>query len=170
MEEEIVNRVANNQNLVTLDLEDFYPAGKRVVFDIKDWLFQELILREKDFRAYVKNHDWSLYLDQYVVLTCSTDAIIPGWAYLLLTTALQPYAKKVAVGNVELLNALLYEEIINNLDTEPYLDKAVIIKGCTDKPVPESAYISLVQKLQPIARTIMYGEACSSVPLFKRKK
>ena len=169
MEEEIVNRVANNQNLVTLDLEDFYPAGKRVVFDIKDWLFQELILREKDFRAYVKNHDWSLYLDQYVVLICSTDAIIPGWAYLLLTTALQPYAKKVAVGNVELLNALLYEEIINNLDTEPYLDKAVIIKGCSDKPVPESAYISLVQKLQPIAKTIMYGEACSSVPLYKKK-
>ena len=170
MEEQIVNRVANNQNLITLDLEDFYPDGKRVIFDIKDWLYEELILKEKDFRDYIKNHDWNQYQDQYVILTCSTDAIIPGWAYLLLTTALQPYAKKIAVGDAELLNALLFEEIVNNLDTKPYQDKAVIIKGCSDKPVPESAYISLVQKLQPVAKTIMYGEACSSVPLYKRKK
>ncbi|RZS99358.1 DUF2480 family protein [Aquimarina brevivitae] len=169
MADEIINRVANNQNLVTLDLEDFYPEGKRVVFDIKDWLFQELILKEKEFRAHVKNHDWSQYQDQYVVLTCSTDAIIPGWAYLLLTTTLQPYAKKVCTGSVELLNALLYEEIITKLDVAPYENKSVIIKGCAEKPVPESAFLSLIQKLQPIAKTIMYGEACSSVPLYKRK-
>lgn len=170
MEEEIINRVTNNQNLITLDLEELFPDGKRVIFDIKNWLFEELILKEKDFRASVKDHDWSIYKDQYVVLTCSTDAIIPGWAYLLLTTALQPYAKKITVGDLDLLNTLLFEEIITNLDTAKYKDKAVIIKGCSNKPVPENAYITLIQKLQPVAKTIMYGEACSSVPLFKRKK
>ncbi len=169
MAKEIVNRVANNQNLITIDLEDHYPEGKRVLFDIKDWLFEGLILREKDFRQRVKNHDWSQYQDQFVALTCSTDAIIPGWAYLLLTSSLFPYTKKVAVGALETLETILYTEIINNLDVSEYQDKLLIIKGCANKPVPEGAYISLIQKLQPVAKSIMYGEACSSVPLFKRK-
>ncbi|MBQ4820010.1 DUF2480 family protein [Aquimarina sp. MMG016] len=169
MAEEIVNRVANNQNLITFDLEDYYPEGKRVIFDIKDWLFEGLLLREKDFRQHVSDHDWSQYQDQYVALTCSSDAIIPGWAYLLLTSSLIPFAKKVVVGSPETLETILYNEIINDLDVTHYQDKFLIIKGCANKPVPEGAYIALIQKLQPVAKSIMYGEACSSVPLFKRK-
>lgn len=169
MKDEIINRVANNQKLVTLDLEDFYPAGKRLVFDIKDWLYEGLILREKDFREHVAAHDWSQYQNYYVALTCSTDAIIPGWAYLLLTSHLSPYTQKVVVGSLETLETLLYNEIITNLDVTEYKDKFVIVKGCSNKPVPDGAYVTLVQKLQPVVKSLMYGEACSSVPLYKRK-
>ncbi len=169
MADEIINRVANNKNLITFDLEEYYPKGNRILFDIKDWLFEELILREKDFRKLVLDHDWSQYQDTYVALTCSTDAIIPGWAYLLLTSALQPFAKKVAVGSLEALETILYAEIINTIDISEYQNKLIIIKGCTNKPVPNGAYVNLIQKLQPVAKSIMYGEACSSVPLYKRK-
>lgn len=169
MAEEIINRVANSK-LKTIDLEDFYPAGNRVVFDIKDWLFEELILREKDFRAHVKNHDWSQYTNAYVALTCSTDAIIPSWAYLLLSTELQPYAKNVVIGNLELLETVVYSEIIQQLDLTEYKDSPVIIKGCSNKPIPPSAYTLLINRVQPIAKSLMYGEACSTVPLFKKKK
>lgn len=169
MADEIINRVANNKNLTTFDLEEYYPKGDRILFDIKDWLFEELILREKDFRKLVLDHDWSQYQDTYVALTCSTDAIIPGWAYLLLTSALQPFAKKVAVGSLEALETILYAEIINTIDISEYQNKLIIIKGCTNKPVPNGAYVNLIQKLQPVAKSIMYGEACSSVPLYKRK-
>ena len=169
MAEEIVNRVANNKNLISFDLEDYYPEGDRILFDIKDWLFEGLLLREKDFRKHVSDHDWSQYKNSYVALTCSTDAIIPGWAYLLLTSSLFPFTKKVVVGSLETLETILYTKIINNLDVSEYQDKLVIIKGCANKPVPQGAYIDLIQKLQPIAKSIMYGEACSSVPLYKRK-
>ncbi len=169
MAEEIVNRVANNKNLITFDLEEYYPEGDRILFDIKDWLFEGLLLREKDFRKYVTEHDWSQYQDKYVALRCSTDAIIPGWAYLLITSALSPFAKKVAVGSLDNLETIVFNEIINDLDVSVYQDKLLIIKGCANKPVPEGAYISLLQKLQPVAKSIMYGEACSSVPLYKRK-
>ncbi|WP_271783385.1 DUF2480 family protein [Aquimarina algiphila] len=169
MAEEIVNRVANNKNLITFDLEDYYPEGNRILFDIKDWLFEGLLLREKEFRKHIVEHDWSQYQDTYVALSCSTDAIIPGWAYLLLTSAVLPFAKKVVVGSLENLETILYNEIINTLDFSEYQDKLLIIKGCANKPVPQGAYISLIQKLQPIAKSIMYGEACSSVPLYKRK-
>ncbi|WP_299212855.1 DUF2480 family protein [uncultured Aquimarina sp.] len=169
MAEEIINRVANNKNLITFDLEEYYPNGERVLFDIKDWLFEGFMLREKDFRKYVSDHDWSQYQNKYVALSCSTDAIIPAWAYLLLTSSLMPFAKKVAVGSLENLEIILYTGIINALDVSEYQDKLLIIKGCSNKPVPENAYIELIQKLQPVAKSIMYGEACSSVPLFKRK-
>ncbi|WP_459210201.1 DUF2480 family protein [Aquimarina rhabdastrellae] len=169
MADEIINRVANNQKLVSFDLEEYYPKGQRVLFDIKDWLYEGLILREKDFRAKVAQHDWSQYQDHYIALCCSSDAIIPGWAYLLLTSQLIPYTKKVVVGTLDHLETILYNEIITTLDTTTYKDKLVIIKGCSNKPVPEGAYIALIQKLQPIAKSIMYGEACSSVPLYKRK-
>lgn len=169
MAEEIVNRVANNKNLITFDLEEYYPEGKRILFDIKDWLFEGLLLREKEFRQHVSDHDWSQYQDQYVAFTCSTEAIIPGWAYLLLTSAIAPYAKKVVVGSLETLETIIYHEIITDLDLSPYQDKFLIIKGCSNKPVPEGAYIFLLQKLQLVAKSIMYGEACSSVPLYKRK-
>ena len=168
MQKEIINRVANSK-LATIDLEDFYPEGKRVVFDIKDWLFEGLILREKDFRLSAKEHNWSQYKNSFVALTCSTDAIIPGWAYMLLTSHLDAYAKKVLVGNLETLETSIYQDIIASIDISKFKDKPIIIKGCSNKPVPENAYILLTSKLLPVAKSIMYGEACSSVPLYKRK-
>lgn len=167
MAEEIINRVANSK-LVVFDLEDFYPEGKRIVFDIKDWLYEGFVLREKDFRESVKNYDWSQHQDQYVALTCSTDAIVPAWAFMLITLQLQPYTKKTVLGNLEALETEIYQEIIANLDTEIYKDKPVIIKGCSKKPVPDSALIMVSNKLKPVVKSILFGEACSSVPLFKR--
>ena len=168
MADEIINRVAKSK-LVVVDLEDYYPKGKRIVFDIKDWLYEGIVLREKEFRSQVTTHDWSQYQDAYVALTCSTDAIIPAWAYMLLTMHLESYAKRVLIGDLEHLEASLYQTIIENLDVKPFRDKPLIIKGCSNKPVPANAYILISQKLKPIAKSIMYGEACSSVPLFKRK-
>lgn len=168
MAEEIVNRVALSK-LMVVDLEDYYPEGERFVFDIKDWLYEGFVLREKEFRQNVKDYDWSKHQNQFVALTCSTDAIIPAWAYMLLTIELQPYAKKVCIGDLETLETSIYQDIINHLDVEPYHDKPLIIKGCAHKPVPANAYIMLSAKLKTVAKSIMYGEACSSVPLFKRK-
>ncbi len=167
MADEIVNRVANSK-LVTVDLEDLYPEGPRVLFDIKDWLLEGLVLREKEFRKSAKEHDWSQYEGAYVALTCSTDAIIPGWAYMLLSTYLAPIAKKVVTGDLEILETVLYTEILQELDVSEYRDLPVIVKGCSRKPVPRNAYLQLINKLQPVAKSIMYGEACSSVPLYKR--
>jgi len=167
--DEIVNRVANSK-LITIDLEDWYLEGTRTVFDISSWLFEGLLLREKEFRTHINEHDWSQYQNHYVALTCTTDAIIPGWAYMLITTSIAVFAKKVVVGDLEQLETLLYESQIATINTSEYQDKPVIIKGCSNKPVPKNAYISLLQKIQPVAKSIMYGEACSSVPLFKRKK
>ncbi|OYX28589.1 MAG: hypothetical protein B7Z06_01140 [Flavobacteriales bacterium 32-35-8] len=168
MEEDIINRVANSK-LVTVDLEDYYPKGNRILFDIKDWLLEGLVLREKDFREQVSLHDWSKYQDTYVALTCSTDAIIPAWAFMLISLHLQPFAKKTIIGNLEPLETSIYQDIINNLDVSEFQDKPLIIKGCSKKPVPQNAYIMLSNKLKPIAKSIMYGEACSSVPLYKKK-
>ncbi len=167
MEGEIVNRVANSK-LITVDLEDFYPEGPRIVLDIKDWLLEGLVLREKDFRTNIKEHDWSSYENAFVVLTCSTDAIIPGWAYMLVSTYLTPIAKKVVVGDLETLETVLYAEIIQQLDVSAYEGLPVIIKGCSKRPVPKNAYLQLINRLQPVAKSIMYGEACSSVPLYKK--
>lgn len=168
MKDEIINRVANSK-LVTLDLEDFYPEGRRVLFDIKDWLYEGFVLREKDFREEAKTFDWSQHQDHYVALTCSTDAIVPGWAYMLLSIYLEPFAKKVVIGDLETLETSVYQEIISNLVIDAYKDKPIIIKGCSNKPVPQNAYIMLTNKLKPVAKSIMYGEACSSVPLYKNK-
>ena len=168
MENEIVNRVANSK-LVVVDLEDYYPKGKRTIIDIKDWLFKEIILREKDFREHVNQHDWSQYQDNFIALTCSSDAIIPAWSFMLVTMHLQPYAKKVVIGNLEQLETSIYQDIIQSMDFSEFSDKPLIIKGCTNKPVPANAYILLAEKLRPIAKSVMYGEACSSVPLFKRR-
>jgi hypothetical protein len=167
MSTEIINRVANSK-LVTFNLEDFYPKGERIVFDVKDWLLEGLVLREGVFREKATAHDWSQYKDTFVALTCSTDAIIPAWAYMLLSTYLQPYAKKVIVGDLDVLETILYTEIINNLDVTDLKDKPVIVKGCSHKPVPENAYLLLISRLQPVVKSLMYGEACSSVPLFKK--
>lgn len=169
MADEIINRVAQSK-LVTIDLEDFYPEGKRLVLDISEWLYEGLILREKDFRESVKNHNWEQYKGTYIALACSTDAIIPSWAYLLITTHISSFAKKVVVGSLELLETTIFQDIINNLDVLDFKDKPLIIKGCADKPIPDTAYTLFIAKLLPVAKSIMFGEACSSVPLFKAKK
>ena len=164
---EIVNRVANSA-LITIDLEDYYPKGVRICFDIKDWLHEGLVLREKEFRTFINTHDWTVYENQFVALHCSTDAIIPGWAFMLIRLQLSGIAKQVVVGDLETLETALYQIIINDLDLSFCNNKPVIVKGCSNKPVPKNAYLFLINKLQPIAKSIMYGDACSSVPLFKK--
>ncbi len=168
MATEIINRVANSK-LITFDLEDFYPSGERVLFDIKDWLLEGLVLRETIFREKALAHDWSQYKDTFVALTCSTDAIIPAWAYMLLSTYLNHYAKKTVIGDLQTLETILFSEIISKMDLSNLKDKPVIIKGCSHKPVPENAYLFLIERLQPVVKSLLYGEACSSVPLFKNK-
>lgn len=165
---EIVNRVANSV-LVTIDLEEYYPSGARILFDIKDWLYEGLVLREKEFRTLIDAHDWSIYKNQYIALHCTSDAIIPGWAYMLIRLQLSGIAKQVVVGNLETLETTLYQKIIANLELDYCANKPVIIKGCSNKPVPQNAYLFLIDKLYPIAKSILYGEACSSVPLYKKK-
>jgi len=166
--EEIINRVSQSK-LITFNLEDYYPKGKRIRIDIKDWLYEGFILREKDFRELLEKHDWESYQDSYVALCCSTDAIVPGWAYMLIATKLQPYTKKVIIGSLEDLESSLYQTILENLDVSSYVDKPVIIKGCSNKPVPPNAYLWATTKIQAVAKNVMYGEACSSVPLYKKK-
>lgn len=164
----IVNRVANS-SLLTLNLEDFYPEGNRVVFDIAPWLEDGLILKEKEFRLTAKNHNWQDYKNTYVAINCSADAIIPSWTYLLLSAYLEPFVKRIVVGDLNLLETVIFADIINNLDIKPYINKPIIIKGCSNKPIPETAFAFLVTKLKPVAKSIMYGEACSTVPIFKKK-
>ena len=165
---EIINRVANSA-LITIDLEDYYPNGTRVVFDIKDWLYKSLVLREKEFRAFVEMHDWDAYKDKYIALCCTSKAIIPGWAYMLVRLRLSEIAKQVIIGDLEALETNIYYKIINDLDVSQCENKPVIVKGCSNKPVPQNAYLFLINKLQPVAKSIHYGEACSSVPLYKKK-
>lgn len=166
MEDLIVNKVANS-GLINIDLEDYYPKGKRIQIDIKAQLFQELILREKDFRVWIQSHDWIQYKDVYVAVFCSADAIVPVWAYMLISAQLEPIAKRVVFGDLETLEAELYKEIVDNLDVSEFTDKRLIIKGCGNLPVPRAAFLMLTNKLRPIAKSIMYGEACSTVPIYK---
>lgn len=167
--EEIINKVANSA-LEVFDLEDYYPKGLRAQIDISQWLLEGFLLKEKDFREHLKNHNWSQYQDAYVAINCSTDAIVPAWASILVAVQLAPFAKKIVDGNLEDLDSSLYEEILRNLDYTAYKSKPVIIKGCSRKPVPTRAYILAAHYLQPFARSIMYGEACSAVPLYKESK
>ena len=167
--DEIVNKVANSV-LEVFDLEDYYPSGIRTQLDISQWLLDGFLLKEKDFREALKIHDWSQFQNHFVAIHCSTDAIIPAWASILVTVYLSPFAKKVVVGNFIDLETSLYQEILPTLDFSKYQDKPVILKGCSKKPVPESAYIMAIQKLQPFVKSIMYGEACSAVPLYKKSK
>ena len=168
MTEEIVNRVANS-GLITFNLEEYYPKGQRHCIDLKNWLFEEIILKEKDFRQAVKDYDWSQHKDEFVCIDCTADAIVPVWAYMLITSSLSHFAKKIVRGNIEQLESALFEGVIDKLETHPFVDQRVIIKGCSNLPVPESAYIAITSKLNPIAKSIMYGEACSSVPIYKKK-
>jgi hypothetical protein len=167
--EEIINKVANS-TLEVFDLEDYYPAGIRAQIDISQWLYEGFLLKEKDFREHLNKQDWSQYQDQYVAVTCGTDAIIPKWAIILVTMHLAPFAKKIINGYLEDLDAALYVEILSKIDYTVYQDKPVIIKGCSRKPVPMLAYVLAAQYLQRHAKSIMFGEACSAVPLYKSPK
>jgi len=167
--EEITNKVTGS-SLEPLNLGDFYPEGVRVVIDLKDHLYEGLILREKDFRAFIKNEDWSKYKNKFVAITSTTDAIIPQWVYMLLASELQPYAKKVVSGNLGTLETLIFSESLKEkLHPENYKDKRVMIRGCGDRELPESAFSDAVTMLKPYVKSIMYGEACSNVPIYKSK-
>ena len=168
MSDEIVNRVANS-GLVNFDLEAYYPKGQRQLIDLKDWLFEGLILKEKNFRQAVKDYDWVQHQDQYIAIDCSTDAIVPIWSYMLICNAISPYAKKVVKGNLENLESIIFHELINTLDINTFKNQRVIIKGCSNLPIPESAYVAITNRLSQVVKSIMYGEACSSVPIYKKK-
>jgi hypothetical protein len=168
MAEEIINKVANSV-LEVFDLEDYYPKGIRTQIDISQWLHEGFLLKEKDFREALKYHDWTQYQDHLVAVYCATDSIIPAWAIILVTTHVAPFAHKVVLGTILDLETSLYQEILSKIDYSIYQDKSVILKGCSKKPVPESAYVIAIQQLQRVAKSVMYGEACSAVPLFKRK-
>lgn len=167
MENEIINKVANS-GLINLDLEDYYVKGPRKLIDIKDQLYMGMILKEKDFREWIKTNNWSQYQDSFVAVYCSEDAIIPVWAYMLVAAALEPFAKRVVFGDLEALETELYKEVIDGLEVNEFTDQRLIIKGCGNLPVPRAAFLMLTRKLQPIAKSIMYGEACSTVPIYKR--
>jgi hypothetical protein len=167
--EGLINKVASS-GLITIDLEEYYPAGERVLFDIAEHLFQGLILREKDFREYIKNEDWNKFKDKYVAIICSVDAIVPTWAYMLLAVHMQPAAKKIVFGNLETLETVLYNEILNDIEINQFADARIVIKGCGNLPVPKAAYVELTRLLRPVAKSIMFGEPCSTVPLYKKVK
>jgi len=169
MAEEIINRVANRP-IITFDLGEYYHQGERVVYDLKPHLFQEMILREKDFREALKNTDWSVYQDKNIAIICSADAIVPTWAYMLLALQLEPFANMVVFGELETLEYALYKEALSKIDIEDFKDRPVVVKGCGDLPVPTSAYVEIARMLRPVAKTIMFGEPCSTVPLFKQPR
>ncbi|AMO20246.1 DUF2480 family protein [Flavobacterium columnare] len=167
--EEIVNKVTNS-SLEVFDLEDFYPDGVRTGIDLSQWLIEGFLLKEKDFRETLKNHDWSQYKDHYCAIYCSSDAILPTWAPILVASYLNKYAKKIILGDINKIDVNLYIEEILRMDFSKYLDKPVILKGCSRKPVPKEAYIMAITQLQKVAKSVMFGEACSAVPIFKRTK
>ena len=169
MPDEIVNKVANSV-LEVFDLEDYYPAGERIQLDIAQWLHEGFLLKEKDFRTALLSHDWSQYQDQFVAVYSSPDIIVPAWASILVTSHLIPFARKIVFGTKEDLETAFYQEILPKLDYSQFENKPIILKGCSKKPVPRSAYLLAIQFLQPVAKSIMYGEACSAVPLYKSPK
>ncbi len=166
--EPIINKVSESL-ITTIDLEEFYPKGEVVVFDLKPFLFMELILKEKDFRAALQSLDWEQYRDKLVTITCTADAIIPMWANMLVATNLQPVAKEVAFGTQQEFIKYLLQKNLSSLRGEDYADKRVVVKGCGDVAIPETAYVEITAKLRPFVKSIMYGEPCSTVPIFKRK-
>jgi hypothetical protein len=167
MSQEIVNKVAES-GLISIDLETFYPKGEVVLFDLKDYLFMELILKEKDFREALKNADWEKYRDKYVALCCTADAIIPIWAYMLVVSYLQPVVKEVLVGDEKELHKTLFLKNIAQITPADYRDQRIVIKGCGELPVGEFAYVEITKLLRPVVKSIMYGEPCSTVPVYKK--
>jgi Protein of unknown function (DUF2480). len=168
MSDEIINKVAQSQ-LVTIDLEAYYPKEPIVVFDLKPHLFMELILKEKEFRAALQSHDWLVYRDKVVAVTCTADAIIPMWAYMLVASYLQPVAKDIVFGDGQAALQQLFLQAINAIDINEYREKRIVVKGCGDVPIGAYAYLAITKRLLPVVKSIMYGEPCSTVPIFKKK-
>lgn len=168
IQENIVNKVASS-GLVTLNLENYFHQGERLVYDIKDNLFHGLILKEQDFRAFIKEHDWAQYSGKNIAITCSADAIVPTWAYMLLANKMKPYANEIVFGTLETLETVLYVKALSKIDRNEFADQRVVIKGCADIEVPVAAYVEITALLSPVAKSIMYGEPCSTVPIYKRK-
>ncbi|HEX6180532.1 MAG TPA: DUF2480 family protein [Chitinophagaceae bacterium] len=168
MSDVIVNKVAES-GLITLDLEKYYPKGEIVVFDMKDYLFMGLILKEKDFRAALQQLDWSQYQDKNVAVVCTVDAVIPVWAYMLVGSYLQPVAREIVFGSADELIKQVLLKNINQVDVTEFSDKRVVVKGCGEVPIGDYAYMAITQRLRPVAKSIMYGEPCSTVPIFKKK-
>jgi len=169
MEGEIINRVASSP-IVSIDLEEYYHAGERVVYDIADNLFQGMILKEKDFREFIKAHDWSQYANKNVALVCAADAIVPTWAYMLLATKLEGVANLVIMGSLETLEYALFKEALSGIDLDALENRPVVVKGCGELPIPESAYVEITLLLKPRVKSLMYGEPCSTVPLYKKPR
>lgn len=168
IQENIVNKVAQS-GLITIDLAKYAPQEEIIVYDIKNNLFHELILREKDFRDFVKDHDWSQYQDKHIAITCTSDAIVPTWAYMILANKLTPYAKTISFGTKEEITKELFTEAIQKIDYTAFQDQRIVVKGCGDIFIPESAFVLFTSNLTKVAKSIMYGEPCSTVPVFKRK-
>ncbi len=168
IQENIVNKVAQS-GLVSIDLSELYPDGERVLYDIKDNLFHGLMLKEKDFREFIKQHNWEQYQDKYVAIICSADAIVPTWAYMLLANKMAPFAKQVHFCDLQTLEIILFNQVLQQFNAEKYKNQRVVIKGCGDLEIPTSAYVALTTLLSPVVKSIMYGEPCSTVPIFKRK-
>ena len=166
--EEIINKVAQS-SLEVFDLEDYFPEEHVVELDISQWLFEGFLLKEKDFREQLKSFDWSIFKDKYVGITCKTDAVLPAWAFTLVMIHIIPYALKAIHGNKKEIIIEWYKDILSKVDYSSYKDKPVILKGCSKKDVPQEVYAIAIQKLVPFSKSIMFGEACSAVPLFKRK-
>lgn len=167
--EKTLNKIVSS-SVITFDLEDLYPKGERITYDLKINLFQELILREKDFREFVKNHDWSQYQGKFVHVLCSADAIVPMWAFMVVVSNIQPFAKKVIIGTSEELESELYRDIFNSFDWQQFEEAKVVIKGCSKIQIPNYVYGEVTRRLAPIAKLIMFGEACSSVPVYKKPR
>jgi len=168
MAEEIINRV-NQSGLTQIDLEDLRIPGERVLIDIKEQLFQGIALRENDFREFIASHDWSIYKGKHVAVGCSEDAIIPTWAYMLLGIQLTPFASTLVFGTLADLEKTLFEQALAKINPEDFQDAKIVIKGCSKESVPMDAYLKITQLLQPVAKSLFYGEPCSTVPLYKRK-
>lgn len=168
MSEPIINKVADS-GLITLDLEQYYPRGESAVFDLKDHLFMGMILKEKEFRETLKAIDWEEYRNKNVAITCSADAVIPVWAYMLVASYLQPAAKEMVMGDEKELHKTLFLKNLSKINAEEYADKRVVIKGCGETPIGDFAYMEITKLLRPVAKSIMYGEPCSTVPVYKRK-
>lgn len=167
--EEIVNRVATS-GLISFDLEELYHPGERVLYDIKDNLFMGMILKEKDFRDFLKTHDWTQYSGKNIAIYCSEDAIVPTWAYMLLAIQLEPYANTVVFGDLTALEDKLFSDAISKINPGDFSGKKVVVKGCSKVPVPISAYVTITNLLKPVAQSLMFGEPCSTVPLYKKPK
>ncbi len=168
MSDAIINKVADS-GLVSLDLENYYPKGEVVVFDMKDHLFMGLILKEKDFREALKNLDWEIYKNKYVAVTCTADAVIPVWAYMLVASNLSSVAKDFLMGDEKELHRTLFLKNLSAINTQEFADKRIVIKGCGETPIGEFAYTEITKLLRPVAKSIMYGEPCSTVPVYKKK-